>query len=195
MFVALVFRFFPNAGVLQSCWSEKVFSDAVALQKEWVMSTNIDKYVLVWHLEDKKQLNNRNYGIRLFVINVDGTDIPESSLLQLTQHIATCINEEPDNNVICSVDPKDFIWSRDFVWQEIVGTQAALMRLRFKTKQTFNPGFYESYKDEIYHYFREGAFPYEAARQIGAPMEEVDKTTLPEEPQQEDNNTENEDDI
>jgi hypothetical protein len=103
---AIVFRCEPNDP--EECsWTEKIWFDAVRTKKDWVLDANIDTHVSVWYEDNKKMENAKQYGIRLFIVNVESTDIPEESLLAFGRHVSQLLNQEPNNNTTIKVDEKN----------------------------------------------------------------------------------------
>jgi hypothetical protein len=177
---ALVFRCQPKDPALNS-WSEKVLFDAMREKDGWAREANLDERALLWYKDNIPMLNNREYGIRLFLVQVEDTHIPDSSLLKLGNYIADRVNEEKKNDTVLEVDPKSFFWMRDAVWSELIGEEAALKRLSTKSSTTFGEDYFDKHRDLILKYFREGKLTPNAARILCAPYTEVDPSYFPEE--------------
>ena len=175
---ALIFCLEPKDPNVCS-WAEKIMMDDVKKPAPWVVDANIDKYVYTWFQNDQKMLNPRNYGIRLFAIYVQDTaSITDESLVNLGLHIAHELTEHEKNDTIVEVSSAEhFFWSRNSTWQELIGTEAALGRLRFNTS-TFHKGYYDKYADEIHAHFRPGKFTVELACMLHAPIRTIEPKLL-----------------
>ena len=153
--------------------------DDVKKPAPWVVDANIDSYVFTWFHNNQKMLNTRGYGIRLFAIYVeDTTAVTDESLLSLGSHIAQVLTEHEKNDTVVTVPSNDeFFWNRDATWQDLIGTDAALNRLRFNTGP-FRDGYYHQYIREIHSHFRPGTFTIELACTLFAPLKDIDPVLL-----------------
>lgn len=172
---ALVWRFEPN-DERNGSWAEKTMMDATKNRAKWIDYTHFSDRVYQWHVNNEKKTNSRGFGIRLFVINVNSTDINHSALRRLAEFIAKKINKTEGNNTVTVVGPGDtFICNHDATWAELIGNESALWHLKFETKvQSFTRGFYQEHQTKIHQHFRRGTFTVELACTLHAPLDCID---------------------
>jgi hypothetical protein len=156
---AVVFRI-QSVDATKCAYAEKIMMD--------------HHYVYNWYNHDVKQLNAGGFGVRIFVIYVQDTNVSTTALISLGQHIANISTGNPDNGTVVVVpdDPNEFIWLRNATWQEVIGTEAALSHLKFRTTSTaFYKGYYQKYTKEVHKHFRKGTFTVELAFTLHAPID------------------------
>jgi hypothetical protein len=175
---ALVFRLQPNDPNVVP-WAEKVFSDEI-VSSQWTKELNIEMRPRKWFENDKPMVNSRGWGIRLFIIHVESTNIAIETLVALATHIASTLNAIPANNTVVTVsnDKEDFLWFERATWQELLGTEEALRKLRFDTGEMFCKGYYQKFTKAIHTYFRKGTFTIDLACTLHAPMDCIDPKFL-----------------
>ena len=176
---ALIFRIQPKDPDTCS-WAEKVMMDDVKKPAPWVIDANIASYVFTWFQDNQKMLNTRGYGIRLFAIYVqETTSVTDESLLKLGSHIAQVLTEHEKNDTVVTVPSNGaFFWNRDATWQDLIGTDAALNRLRFNTGPFQRDGYYQQNIREIDSHFRPGTFTIELACTLFAPLKDIDPVLM-----------------
>ena len=175
---ALVFRMEPNPTVAAG-WSEKKAYDAISQKKPWTTKVHFDPFYLVWFLNNVRQVNSKGYPIRLFPIYIKNTNkISDANLLQLGRFIAHRIDAEPDNDTNLIISEESYFWIRNATWQELIGVDAAIRHLRFRTGAFFD-GYYDKFKTTILAHFPLGTMPLQLAQDLHAPIEHVDPSTIP----------------
>ena len=98
--VALCFRFKANDPASSTCWAEKIMMDCCKESTAWIIDSNISTWAFAWHVNGVKQLNSKQWGIRLFFLYVESTDITTKALRSLGEHIVRNINAHP-KKVLC----------------------------------------------------------------------------------------------
>ena len=175
---ALVFRMEPNTSI-SAAWSEKKTYDAISQNKPWTSKVHFDPYYLIWFVNNVRQANHKGYPIRLFPIYIKNTTkISDANLLQLGRFIAHRIDAEPENDTKLIVSEDSYFWIRDATWHELIGVDAALCHLWFRTGPFFD-GYYDKFKTTILAHFPLGTMPLQLAQAINAPIEHVDPSTIP----------------
>jgi len=169
---ALVFRVQPNMSNSNGAWAEKVFSDNVKNESNWVRALNIDSTFRYWFHNNIGQKNNRGYLMRLFTIFVEAVPTKEA-IIQLGEHICQRINAHPHNDTTISVKQDSYFWLEDAVWADLIGSDQAYRALLMETSQTPGPGYFETYKSIIYSYFHPKTLSRELARMLHAPTGEI----------------------
>ena len=107
---ALVFRVQPNMLNSNGSWAEKVFSDNVKKESNWVRELRIDSTLRFWYHNNSAQQNNRGYTIRLFTIFVE--EVPsDDAIIRLGEHICLRINAQPNNDTTISVMRQSYFFS------------------------------------------------------------------------------------
>jgi hypothetical protein len=176
--VALCFRFKPNDPGNNSCWAEKIMMDCCKESVGWVTDSNISTWAFAWHINGVKQVNAKQWGIRLFFLYVQSTDITTKALRSLGEYIVRNINAHPKNSTVTIVPPGDeFIWLNDATWYDLIGMETSLTNLKKETT-SFSAGYYEQYKDVIHTYFKRGTFTVDLACMLHAPMSCIQPSLL-----------------
>jgi hypothetical protein len=184
---AILFRLEPNDATGQyGAYAEKFFNDAVFAKRNnkpghhWIHDINVDNETIEWYHQGEAMLNNKGYAIRLFVIYVD--PLPShSSIMRLGQYICDQLNAYEKNWSKVSIDPTSFFWiPGTAVWSEVRKPQEAyaLMCSIIGDPASHDDHYYETNKDTIHNFFREGTIPLKLARRLGAPIEVVDPDDL-----------------
>lgn len=167
---------FPNDPAV-GAWAEKCWMDDVRKVEPWIKDMGIDGYVFTWFKNGIKQVNPRGFGIRVFAMYVEDTDMPDEAYLALGRHIAAVLTAHDKNNTSVSVVPDEFFYMRDATWQDVIGYDAALTHLQYTTS-SFARGYYQQYKDDIHVHFRDRTFSVELARILHAPLSCIEPQAL-----------------
>lgn len=126
----LVFRCERNDSPVRSAWSEKLFFDMLRNKETWMRDLCFEFNTLPWYDNDVEMKNERDFNIRLFIIQTGGFPPSEDRLVELGKFICSkinAINEQPNNGNI-QVDEANYFWfGRDHktVWYDVVGTRGA----------------------------------------------------------------------
>jgi hypothetical protein len=176
--VALCFRFKPNNPAIGS-WAEKIMFDECRDSSDWVVNASISTWAYTWHINNEKQVNPKNWGIRLFFLYVENTNIAPKALRSLGEHIVHHVNAHKKNTTVTVVPPDDeYFWVRNATWYDLIGMETSLENLKKATSPTFYEGYYQQYKDIIHTYFKQGTFSVELACTLHAPMSCIEPSLL-----------------
>ena len=176
--VAICFRFKPNNPAIGS-WAEKIMFDECRDSSDWIVNASISTWAYTWHIKNEKQVNPKMWGIRLFFLYVENTDIAPKALRSLGEHIVHHVNAHKKNTTVTVIPPDDeYFWVRSATWYDLVGMETSLEKLKEATTSTFYEGYYQQYKDIIHTYFKPGTFSIELACTLYAPMSCIDPALL-----------------
>jgi hypothetical protein len=170
---AILFRFEPNGS-----WSEKILFDEILVKhSEWTTAVGFVDKTFRWFHNNRAQMNDRNYMVRLFCINTVQPVKVKEYLVELGKYICTQINEVENNRIVASVPDNelDYFWvPNGAVWADVIGIDAAYMQLIQKTGfPTGEEDFYQCNKFLIDSYFHTGTYTLDLAHNLGAPLHEV----------------------
>ena len=169
---ALVFRVQPNMSNSNGAWAEKVFSDNVKSESNWVRALGIDSTFRFWFHHNVAQKNSRGYLLRLFTIFVEAVPTKEA-IIKLGEHICQRINAHPHNDTTISLKKDSYFWLEGAVWADVIGSDQAYRALLMETTQTPGPGYFETYQNIIYSYFHPKTLSPVLARMLYAPTDEL----------------------
>ena len=176
--VAICFRFKPNNPAVGS-WAEKTMFDECRNSADWVLDASISTWAFTWHIDNVKQVNPKMWGIRLFFLYVENTDITQKALRSLGEHIVCHVNAKEGNNTLTVVPPGDeYMWMKSATWYDLIGMETSLENLKEATSNTFYAGYYKQYKNIIHTYFKHGTFSVELACTLHAPMSCIEPSLL-----------------
>ena len=132
------------------------------------MNLNFDVLCYSWFENSVPQLNDKEFPIKLFCINIDSDPPTLKTLLSIGKHICEIINAKEGNKTKALVDEHDFIWINKPTGLDIIGQTMAQKKLQ-DTIGKFNESSYLQHSQTISAFFREGDIPDYLARLIGAP--------------------------
>lgn len=170
---AILFRFEPIG-----TWSEKIMYDEIFVHHSaWTTELHFVERKLSWFHNNKAQKNDKNYAVRMFVIDTIEPVKEKENLIELGKHICTQVNGVENNRTVASVpyNEMDYFWIPEgAVWADVIGNDAASKQIiAIIGESNGHDDFYERNKDFIDVYFRSGTYPLNFARQIGARLDEV----------------------
>ena len=144
-----------GTGNVNSCWSEKVFLDAIKEPNSWAKQLNVSMQTFNWYDREVMQVNRNNYPIRLFHIPVAARVVAHSrSVLGLCKYICRMISATPRNTETITAEEGSLTWIEGpVVWSEVVGTTKALSMLRYAKGAVFQ-GFYEANEEYVLSLFK-----------------------------------------
>lgn len=161
-------------------WADKCFFDAVKVPEARTWATLTFNLThnrnMCWHHHNELQLNVAKYGIRLYIISCTGLPPAKENIVRVAEMICGYLNNTPGNNTTTTFDEQSGFWLDEHaVWSDILGFNNAFTALVQATKvREVLPGFYETFEGLIHSYFRRGSLTPELARQLHAPLCEID---------------------
>jgi hypothetical protein len=195
---AIVMRCEPVSGMANNSnasWSEKLFADALGSPtkqtERWVLDLFISLITYPWHHINIRQMNNKGFPIRLFVMYTDGVP-SEDSVYKFCQTVCYYLNATLNNTTKITVDPKTMFWlGENAKWSDVVGDKQSCDMLTFGKGEP-NPGFYEEHKDEILTHFHDGTFSENLASYFHAPDSTLHPSVIRDREESQFNNTDGE---
>jgi hypothetical protein len=153
-----------------SSWAEKLIDDEIKGNTPWSIECNFQDGQLLYHLDNKKQLNTKGYGIRLFLTIIDG-DFNLTRVIEMAEEITSYINTtKPANYKLIHFDPANFFWiTHTIVWSDILGGQQSYERIKTITDETPSVGFYERHQELILNHFHDQTFDVNLQNLLFAP--------------------------
>jgi hypothetical protein len=166
----VVFRF-ERTDEDNSSWAEKLLDDEVNLKKTaWSKLENFVEGRLHYYIDDIKQINSKNYPIRLFLVKIPGP-FNNEIVIDKAERIVSHINTHYQSAYkILHCVPGDLYWNEDnLVWSDIIGGQQAYDRIVKIAKAHPSPGFFETHQELILQHFHSNTFDHDLVTLFYAP--------------------------
>jgi hypothetical protein len=112
----------------------------------------------------------------------DADSVDDEKIYKLCEVIVKCVNDTISyNSSLLRLDKNDFLWTDGGdTWEEFFGTDSAVEEFKYWYTPG-EPGFYERHEDTIFSYFKRGNLPYDFAKSVGAPDNEIREENAEEE--------------
>ena len=140
-----------------TCWPETTWFDGLRnpSPNNWTVELGCDSKTMEWVHEDKAQLNNKGYSIRLFIIRL--TTRPNIDVIfRIGQEICKSINRWGGTSSTLHIHRRTFMWLPvPAVWQAVIGAKAAYreMMAQLSSELPVDESFYDRNEGTIHTYF------------------------------------------
>jgi hypothetical protein len=129
--------------------------------------------MMLWFHNNEEQCNPKGYPICMFVVYLQSVPA-KANVIKLGHAICTNINAVPGNNTTITVNLDSFFWISHPVWEDIIGSHAALkMLLEKTTNQPPHPGWWEQYSAMAPSFFCSQHHSFDLAHFLHASIDEV----------------------
>lgn len=167
---------------------ELTLKEELASNAEWLQGAGFVPFPYYLHHCGVPQKNRQGYNIRVFFMEL--TKLPtETQAYNLARQIANTLQgihnaKYPEKSPIEIRVPSNTSKlfhnaGKTVVMYDLIKTEYILKRLRFKTSNKIESGYYDQFKDYIHCCWAPHTLPLEVARLLHAPSDQVDPALRP----------------